>query len=118
MQISSKFGFGLIALFLAGVITAFLFFRKSYLNHNKDMTVLVGKELKGRISDLKNQNRGSYYVEIKNDKIHSLPIAFEIEKFNIQVGDSISKEAKSNIMTFYKNKNGTFIKCCDFEIRM
>ena len=118
IQISSKYIFVLVTIFILIVITAFLFFRKNYLSHKKEIMELISKEIKGEISDLKNENRGSYYIKIKNYKIHSLPIAFEIEKYNIQVGDSVSKKANSNIMTFYKNNNGTFKKCCDYKIGM
>ncbi len=111
-----------IALFLILIMFATVFFRNNYLKHEKEITGVIRKEIQGKIKDLKNENRGSYYVAIstlKEDiKIHSLPIAWEIEKYNIQVGDSVSKEANSKLMTFYKFKIGAYEKCCTYEIGM
>ncbi|MEN9639360.1 MAG: hypothetical protein RLZZ262_1228 [Bacteroidota bacterium] len=106
------------AVFLFVVVFAFLFFRKNQIAHQRETKELIGKELYGKIKILENMNRGSYDLKIDNYEIRSLPIAFEIQQYNIQVGDSMSKEANSNIIKFYKIKNGTFEKCFDYEIRM
>lgn len=89
--------------------------------HIDEMHFLIKTEIKGTILVLKNEQRGSYYIEIKskniNHKIHSLPIAWEVDEYDIKVGDSISKEADSRMMFFYKTNNGINRKYCEFKIR-
>ena len=118
----AKYIIFLIALFLISAISAIVFFRDNYIKQTKKITEVIKKEIQGKIKDLKNENRGSYYIEIstmtEEIKVHSLPIAWEIEKYNIQIGDSLSKEADSRIMTFYKFKNGAYKKCCEYKIGM
>jgi len=97
-------------------VFSFLFFIKKNKTHNREIKELIRMELNGRINILENINRGSYNLKIGTYKIHSLPIAFEIEKYNIQIGDSVSKEANSRIIKFYKNKNGVFEKYCEYNI--
>ena len=109
-----------IALFVISIILAIMFFRNNYLKHKNVIAEIINKEIHGKIQGLRNENRGSYYVEIStlngDIKIHSLPIAWEIEEYNIQIGDSVSKEANSKLMTFYKFKDGAYKKCCEYEI--
>jgi predicted membrane protein len=122
IQMPFKYVIFFIFLFLLSIIFAIVFFSNNYVEHKKEIKELIEKEIQGKIQGLKNENRGSYYIEVStlngNFKIHSLPIAWEIEEYNIQIGDSISKESNSRIMTFYKAKNGVFEKCCDYEIGM
>ena len=117
-----KYVIFLIVLFLISIVFAIIFFRNNYVEYEKEITVLIEKEIHGKIKNLKNENRGSYNIEIStlngDIKIHSLPIAWEIVEYNIQIGDSVSKETNSKIMSFYKTKNGVFKKCCDYKIGM
>jgi predicted membrane protein len=116
IQMPTKYIIILGAIFLIGAIIAFFYFRKNHLYHKREISDLVSKELNGQINILENRNRGSYNLQIGNYKINSLPIAFEVEKYKIKLGDSISKEANSHIMIFYRNKNGTLEKYCEYEI--
>jgi hypothetical protein len=122
IQMPFKYIIFFITLFLISIVFAIVFFRNNYLKHENVITELIEKEIQGKIKGLKNENRGSYYIEIStlngDIKIHSLPIAWEIEEYNIQIADSVSKEANSKIMTFYKFKNGAYEKCCEYEIGM
>lgn len=119
INLPAKYIVLIVVVFISIVIGAVVFFTRNYLNNKEELNSLVGKEIKGRIDALKDENRGSYYIEVKTleetYKIHSLPIAWEIKEYNIQVGDSISKEADSKTITFYKVKNGSYEKCCDYE---
>jgi|GEM_PF-2091856 hypothetical protein len=116
IEMSPKYISILISIFLLIVVFSFLFFIKKNKTHNREIKELIRMELNGRINILENINRGSYNLKIGTYKIHSLPIAFEIEKYNIQIGDSVSKEANSRIIKFYKNKNGVFEKYCEYNI--
>lgn len=106
----------LIAILLIWVIFSFSFFRKNYLHQKREIKRLKSQKINGQINILENKNRGSYNLQIGNYKINSLPIAYEVDKYNIQLGDSVSKEANSTLMIFYKNKNGSFEKYCEYEI--
>lgn len=116
VQIPTKYIISLIVVLLIGVIIAFLYFRKNYFHNKKETNALIRKEVSGQINMLENINRGSYNLKIGDYKINSLPIAYEVEKYNIQLGDSVRKEANSRIMIFYKNTNGSFEKYCEYEI--
>jgi hypothetical protein len=120
INLPAKYIVLIVLVFISVVIGSVVFFTRNYLNNKEELSFLVGKEIKGRVVALNDENRGSYYIEIKTReetyKIHSLPIAWEIKEYNIQVGDSISKEANSKTITFYKVKNGVYEKCCDFEM--
>lgn len=64
-------------------------------------------------------NRGINSIQLStSDKVPNLRIGWEIEKYNIQIGDSVSKEANSKIMVFYKLKSGVYVKYCEYEIGM
>ncbi|MBO9634968.1 MAG: hypothetical protein J7578_17795 [Chitinophagaceae bacterium] len=115
-SISVKYIVILIIVLLIGVAIAFLYLRKNYLLHKNEINDLISKEVNGQINILKNKNRGSYNLRIGNYEINSLPIAYEVEKYNIQLGDSVRKEANSRIMIFYKNINGVFEKNCEYKI--
>lgn len=102
------------------VIVAVIYFTTNYKKFKSEISILISQEINGIIKSMKDENRGSYFLEIQTTKedlkIHSLPIAWEVKKFNIQIGDSVSKEANSKIMIFYKLKNGVSQKLCEFEM--
>lgn len=117
---SPKYIILMVCVFVSIIVIAFLFFRKNYIKYNDEIKVLITKEIKGTIKDFNNESRGSYYIEIKtekeNFKIHSLPIAWEIKEYGIQIGDNVSKEENSKTITFYKLQNGVYKKICDFNL--
>ena len=119
IQLPRKYNVLLIVVFITIVIGAVIFFTRNYLSHKDEFNSLIAKEIKGRIVVLKDEHRGSYYIEIKNQndtfKI-SAPIAWEVKKYNIQMGDSINKNANSKIIFFYKLKRGVFERYCDYEM--
>jgi hypothetical protein len=102
------------------VIIAAAILSKNYFKYKAAADALVGLEINGVIQSLKDEGRGSYFLEIKTEKellkIHSLPVAWEVKNYNIQIGDSVSKKANSRVMIFYKLKDGTMKKACTFEI--
>ena len=116
IEMSPKYFSILISILLLIVVFSFLVFMTKKKTHDREIKELIRIELNGRINVLDNMNRGSCDLKIGTYKIHSLPIAFEIEKYNIQIGDSVSKEADNTTMKFYKNKNGVFEKYCEYKI--
>jgi hypothetical protein len=108
---------GFIVLHLCSFL--FVLVYSNYYENTYEYKSLVKKEIKGRIIDMKDESRGSYYLKIKSLKstseLHSLPIALDVEEYNIQIGDSVCKEAKSKKIAFYKLKNGIYKKIALIE---
>lgn len=92
----------------------------NYYENTYEYKSLVKKVIKGRIIGIKDETRGTYYLKIKSlestFELHNLPMSSEVEKYNIQIGDSISKDAKSKKFVIYKKKDGRFKKICEFEM--
>ncbi|MFM2387752.1 MAG: hypothetical protein RL660_2509 [Bacteroidota bacterium] len=114
---NTKYSNTIYVVFVIVILLAFLYFRKNYLHHKQEVKTLISKELSGKLNTLDNINRGSYNLKIGDYTIHSLPIADDVKKFNIQLGDSVRKEANSTKMVFYKKTNGTFENYCEYIIR-
>lgn len=100
-----------------------VFFWKGEKKFDKMTLEFTNKKINGIISKSNEKNRGFHLLEIydktNNSTLsYSLPKSWFFKENKIQVGDSVSKEANSKIMIFYKNKNGTFEKCCEYEIGM
>lgn len=109
-----------ILLFCTLLILTFADLAKKMIEHKKRIDFLISREINGIITDSKDESRGSAYLEVKTEndtyQMHSLPLSRRIKINNIQLGDSISKEANSNIMIFYKRKNGEFLECFKYEM--
>jgi hypothetical protein len=105
-----------IALF---VIANIVFGSHTDAKYNKQMQQFYKLELFGHISDIKDQHRGSYYIEIstggQKQQFNSLPIAWEVKKYHIDIECSVSKPLNSNTIIFYKN--GSNMKLCEVEIK-
>lgn len=106
--------------FLTTISLIFSIVMGNYYENTYEYKSLVKKVIKGRIIDIKDETRGSYYLKIKSSEsifeLQNLPMAWEVEEYNIQIGDSISKDAKSKKNVIYKQKDGRFKKICEFEI--
>ena len=116
----SKIKFLIIGFVILSIFSFFLsIVLGNYYENTYEYKSLVKKEIKGRIIDMKDESRGSYYLKIKCLKsiseLHSLPIAWDVEEYNIQIGDSVCKEAKSKKIAFYKLKNGIYKKIALIE---
>ena len=106
-----------IALF---VIANIVFSSNSDAKFDQQMQRLYELGLFGHISDIKDQHRGSYYLEIttgsEKQQFNSLPIAWEVKEYHIEIGDSISKPPHSNTMSFYKGDDKT-AKLCEVQLQ-
>ncbi len=108
---------GIYAFFGFVILLAISFFTRKLLIYQKELTNFEKIQINGVITELKNTQRGTYDMKISSgDEIPNLRIGWELEKYNIQIGDSVSKKENSKIMTFYKLKNGISEKCFDYEI--
>jgi hypothetical protein len=73
----------------------------------------IKRELSGPLVKLEDIHHDQFYLYIRDNKTHNVVrYALYISKFirenNIQVGDSISKEAGDHTIWFYKKKDGIF----------
>ena len=82
---------------------------------------IIKAEINGLLINVKNVNKGNYYIEIKDSKTKivypcDLPLASFVSENNIQLNDSISKEAKNDSLTFYRKVENKYQPCCIYEI--
>lgn len=110
----------LLVIYLSIVTGAVIFFTKIQSKHNLEIKNFQNKNINGIIIHLNDLSRGTYSLKIKDEGIvyetPSLPIAFEVEKFNIEIGDSLFKDSNSSTLTFYKKKKGIFKELFKYEI--
>lgn len=120
LSISPKLTFIILSTLALIAIVGMLFLIRNSVKYNNELEILRSKEIKGVIVKLKDTGKGFCSMEIKepNDSTYeySLAIAWEVKEFNIQAGDSVYKESSTNIMTFYKMKNGSYEKRCVYEM--
>lgn len=106
-----------IALF---VIANIVFVLQSDAKYDRQMQHFYELDLFGRITEIKDQHRGSYYLEIKagseKRQFNSLPIALEVKEYHIETGDSVSKPFHSNIISFYKQTDNVTEKLCEVQL--
>lgn len=90
----------------------------SLYNDKKQSDDLIEREINGILINSKDITHGKYALIIKQHGTgEEIKYYLHISKFfqdnNIQVGDSISKNANSHTINFFKKRNGTFNKCCE-----
>ena len=118
IEIPPKLKLSITIIFVVSIVVAFFFFRSKYLIYRQSITELISQEINGRVINLKAEGKGSYFVDFGTAQIHSLPIAFQIEKYNITIGDSVYKMKGSTTIIFFKTKNGKTQKNYEYEIRL
>lgn len=72
---------------------------------------LVQTGIDGRISSLRPLGRGSHeFAVIRDSHSDTLKFScnctFEVKKYSISAGDSISKPPRSNVLSIYQNRRG------------
>lgn len=112
VHLSRKYNILLIAIFAVAALSMIIFFIKKSVDHSEAVEVLVKREVNGTIIGMRDQQRGSYYLKIKTStdtvEINSLPIAWNIKQYGLQVGDSVAKATYGRTMFFYGLKDGKY----------
>ena len=101
---------------LANLIAAgyFIFKRLSWSN---ELKMLYREKIHGKIVDIKDLTKGTYSIKLSSKtQLPDLLLGWEIKKYSIQIGDSLSKESNSNVIRFYKIEEGVWKKTCEYEI--
>jgi hypothetical protein len=90
---------------------------RNFIVLHKRLQILEGSKLNGIVYELKDTQKGTYTVVTKvNHGVYYIPgihLSWYIDKYNVQVGDSISKNANSDTLSFFKLENGVYKKRCD-----
>jgi hypothetical protein len=106
-------------LFLAGA----LYFTFKYIDYQVELKKIRERAISGIILESKKEYRGFHTIVIKDNVSHStltymLPNSFFFNENHIQANDSANKNAVSELMVFYKFKQGIYAKCCEYEVSM
>jgi hypothetical protein len=109
---------GLLFLFFF-VFIVLIIVRKNNKRYD-EVRMLVEMKLDGRIVKIVDTKRDTYHLQIKSKDtiyhIRGLPFDYYKKKYNVVIGDSISKESKSKVITFYKLNNGMYVKMFNYEL--
>ena len=110
----------LIYLAFALIIFSFIFIMiKNWFKHQNDLENFIKKKVNSKIYQLKDLNRGSQEIVFKtNNQLDtiSLPLTFEVKKYNIIIGDSLNKVANSNLLEIFRTENSVTYKLCETEL--
>jgi hypothetical protein len=98
------------AIFVLSIIICFcIYVYRAHDNYDSAILNLKRSKIDGKIENLIEEGRGFTLIEISEQnsltKI-SLPISWDIDHFNIEVGDSLSKKPYDGSIYFYKSING------------
>lgn len=82
----------------------------SSIGWHKELDHFKSLKINSKLYGLRNIKRGNYEIKIKyNDTLlaFDLPIAYDIDKFKIQNGDSLTKEANIGVFDIYRKDSIT-----------
>lgn len=109
------------ALGIIAIVAMVAYFSGSILERNQaprdvQKRDFIRDELRGILLELKDIKRGDYVLRIsrgsEDPRNYTITLGSFIEKNNIQKYDSISKDAGSNVVKFYKRDGEGFVECC------
>lgn len=107
-------------LYLSFFIFIVITFARKNNKHYDELRKLAEMKLNGRIVEILDTKRDTYHLQIKSkDTIYHLrgiPFGWYEEKYNVVIGDSISKAPKSKVITFFKLKNGKYAEMFNYEL--
>jgi len=111
-------------LFIASVLLLVYTITSLIINTNRAMEKtadFMSRKFSGVLVEVKGLRRGSSTLAIKQYQTgeifeYELDIGKFIHENNIGARDSISKEAHSGVVTFYKaDEHGVYAKCCELQ---
>ena len=103
------------------ILSAFIFFGSRYRQSQKEIAQLIKQKVSGEILSVDDLGRGSTSLILLTDSntryiTTGLPIAWEIEKFEIRKGDSLCKNYDSNKIFFFRKTPNGYIQIGNAEI--
>lgn len=107
-------------IFISAIVGSALFFARNFFRHQEELKQFLKTDVQGIIIKLDDLTRGSFSIEIRDNNnnyiLPELPIAFAVKKYNVKVGDSLSKHANSKFITVYKLNNRIYEERCVLEL--
>lgn len=104
---------------LSLILCFFIYTYHAYKKYDNAILNLKRSKIDGRIEKLIEEGRGYSLIVISTNnsltKI-SLPISWDVDHFNIQVGDSLRKKPYDGSIYFYQSTNGKRIDIFTFNI--
>ena len=74
----------------------------------------------GRIDSLRDLTRGSYYMKVVTQdsviELQNLPLAYDVNRTKLRIGDSASKERYSDKILFFRTDSGKRSELFDYQI--
>jgi hypothetical protein len=114
LNISKKTNYLIIILpFVISVIIIAIYFTKNWIEYQDKIQSFKDSKINSRIIKLKDLNRGNYEIQLNvKDKVMSfdLPIAYEVIKDSIEIGDSLVKDAMNGKFEIYRIKDNSNIE--------
>ena len=103
------------------ILSAFIFFGSRYRQSQKEIAQLIKQKVNGKILSVDDLGRGSISLILLTDSntryiTTGLPIAWEIEKFEIRKGDSLHKNYNSNKIFFFRKTPNGYVQVGNAEI--
>ena len=103
------------------ILSAFIFFGSRYRQSQKEIAQLIKQKVNGKILSVDDLGRGSISLILLTDSntryiTTGLPIAWEIEKFEIRKGDSLYKNYNSNKIFFFRKTPNGYVQIGNAEI--
>ena len=97
------------------------FFGSRYRQSQKEIAQLIKQKVNGKILSVDDLGRGSISLILLTDSntryiTTGLPIAWEIEKFEIRKGDSLHKNYNSNKIFFFRKTPNGYVQVGNAEI--
>lgn len=122
MKLSKKIYLQLLLFLSVGIFWS-IYFWNGNIKFGKLVSEFTNRKIDGIVTYSEVGTRGFHFIEIADNLsdstlIYNLPKSWFFKENKIIKGDSVSKEWNSRLMTFYKFKNGTYEKCCEYEIGM
>ncbi|MEY4964312.1 MAG: hypothetical protein RLZZ323_1631 [Bacteroidota bacterium] len=99
----------------------FIYMYNGQMKYNEMIINLKSRKIDGEIVNLIEGNKGFSEIEISEQNSKSkikikLPISWDIDHFNIEVGDSLRKNPFDNSICFYKSTKGKSIEIYKYQI--
>ncbi|MBK8659362.1 MAG: hypothetical protein IPN22_10980 [Bacteroidetes bacterium] len=120
LSIAPKYTYMILSVFALIAIIGLSYLVNRSIKYDNELNLLRKSEIKGTIVALTDKGRGYCYIKIKNSENavnqYSLSIAWEVKEYGIKIGDSVTKEANSDTMIFYKIRNTTYHKICEYKM--
>lgn len=108
------------AAFITITLLCIIYFTSRYQYFADQERKLIPIQFVGRINSLRDLNRGTYYVKVVTQdsaiELQSLPIAYDVNRTKLRIGDSVSKNRNSEKIQFFRSDFGKRSNLFEYQI--